>query len=762
MARRAAGIPAIAGAGQLQAPLEKMRELIEVGTGQNRGSNLDQWITYRDILDMGLAKLVGNNPIYISPGDNIVPGIAAPNPIVPPAPSNFIVTGGFSHIFCEWDTPGLQYQGHGYTTIYRSTADDIGTAEAIAQTTSMVFADLSVQRGVTYYYWARFTSETDIEGPPNAPNGTPGELAPDPGLVLDSLTNQITETQLYQDLQARIDLIDVTNGGLVANLSGETTARQNAINSLQQQIDGLVVATNVEIFYQAAMPVNADASGGTLVEGSRWFDTDDQNHPYVYVNGAWQDARDQLVITVQANLATESQARTTADSAQVVRLNALEATVNNPTTGVSANSTAIGALQSTVTTHGQDITAAASDIAALESTVFDVNTGVGANASAIAGLITEVATNGDDITTLSGQVTQLINTVEHPSTGVAANAAALSTLTTQVSQIDGELSSTASAVTTLQTTVGSNTTAIEVAQNAIDGVEAQYTVKIDANGYVAGYGLAVTQNEYTGAQHSEMIFSVDRFSVGSPGKSELAFIVDGSRVVMDGALIKNATIGTAQVGTIAVDKISGITSSFILSKIGTAQITNAYIGSYIQSDTYASSGGSSGWYIGKNGTAIFNDIYARGNIEADRLKANAAEIVDTIHLAGEAVTVGNNVDISGHSLNSGTTWTLVSQVTLNVEGGFVYATAGGELYHPVGTGGSQTADFRLLINGVVVAQQDDLTFAALEPANFQLASSKDTQYAVTVRLERRVDTNYTFTRAFQIKSGYLFVLGGKR
>ncbi|WP_299947139.1 hypothetical protein [uncultured Microbulbifer sp.] len=47
------------------------------------------------------------------------------------------------------------------------------------------------------------------------------------------------------------------------------------------------------------------------------------------------------------------------------------------------------------------------------------------------------------------------------------------------------------------------------------------------------------------------------------------------------ALIKNATITDAQVGSIAVDKITGINAAFVLARIGTGSITNAYIGDVI-------------------------------------------------------------------------------------------------------------------------------------------------------------------------------------
>ena len=80
----------------------------------------------------------------------------------------------------------------------------------------------------------------------------------------------------------------------------------------------------------------------------------------------------------------------------------------------------------------------------------------------------------------------------------------------------------ASSVTTLQTTIGSHTTAIETAQTVVAGINAKYTVKIDANGYVSGYGLASETNTVTGAALSSFAIRADTFSIGAPAVPESA------------------------------------------------------------------------------------------------------------------------------------------------------------------------------------------------------------------------------------------------
>ena len=107
---------------------------------------------------------------------------------------------------------------------------------------------------------------------------------------------------------------------------------------------------------------------------------------------------------------------------------------------------------------------------------------------------------------------------------------------------------------------------IEIQAQSINGLEAQYTVKIDANGAVAGFGLASTTTD-SGNNTSEFYVNADRFAIMGGGSSTTtitpfvvqaaATTIDGiavpAGVYMDGAFIKNGTITTAQIGTANID-----------------------------------------------------------------------------------------------------------------------------------------------------------------------------------------------------------------
>ncbi|WP_323142707.1 phage tail tip fiber protein [Massilia phyllosphaerae] len=110
----------------------------------------------------------------------------------------------------------------------------------------------------------------------------------------------------------------------------------------------------------------------------------------------------------------------------------------------------------------------------------------------------------------------------------------------------------ASATQQLSTTVAGHTSTLEIQGQSISGLGAQYTVKIDNNGYMAGYGLASTA--INGVPTSSFIVLADRFAVALPGQSpKFPFVIGtvngqtviGLRgdVVLDGTLNIRATSG---------------------------------------------------------------------------------------------------------------------------------------------------------------------------------------------------------------------------
>jgi possible phage associated protein len=133
---------------------------------------------------------------------------------------------------------------------------------------------------------------------------------------------------------------------------------------------------------------------------------------------------------------------------------------------------------------------------------------------------------------------------------------------TALTKATGDIKSLGERITTVQSKADGNTAAVQAHARSINGLEAQYTVKVDVNGKVAGYGLATTPKN--GTPESKFIVNADRFGVGAVGKADIfPFTVDTqkNRVGVNGELVVNgkAIIDNLNAGTIHGDKIAANT-----------------------------------------------------------------------------------------------------------------------------------------------------------------------------------------------------------
>ena len=156
-----------------------------------------------------------------------------------PAPTGLVVNGAFNTIILKWDQSDTR--GFSHTEVWRNTEDNLSTAEMVGTTNAMVYSDAppDSRLSVTYYYWIRYVNQGGNPGPFNDTAGTPGSTADDPAYVLEVLTDEITEGQLYQDLNTRIDKIEVTETALQT----ETEIRQSEDSALASQVTTVLAET---------------------------------------------------------------------------------------------------------------------------------------------------------------------------------------------------------------------------------------------------------------------------------------------------------------------------------------------------------------------------------------------------------------------------------------------------------------------------------------------------------------------------------------
>lgn len=308
-------------------------------------------------------------------------------------------------------------------------------------------------------------------------------------------------------------------------------------------------------------------------------------------NEAIASARTELKALIDDNTAsitTEQTARASADavfSTQIAQLQADLATAEGDITG---NASALSLLTTRVDTAEGDITSNSTSITSLESDVALANTNITGNANAITGLDTRVTATENSIISQASDITQLESDVSTANTNITGNANAISALDTRVTDNEGDISAQASSLTSLTTTVNGNTSSISQNLTSINGIKAQYSVTIDINGQVSGFGLI--SDIIDGNPTSSFTINANQFAVGGNGAiaDDFPFVVyttaqqavkDGNTITIpagiyiDDAFIQNAAINTAKIsdGTITTAKIED-------AAISTAKIANAAIG----------------------------------------------------------------------------------------------------------------------------------------------------------------------------------------
>lgn len=160
----------------------------------------------------------------------------------------------------------------------------------------------------------------------------------------------------------------------------------------------------------------------------------------------------------------------------------------------------------------------------------------------------------------------------------------------------------------LTTKVSENVAAIEQSMESIDGIRAQWSIRTDVNGHVAGIGL---MND--GATSSFQILTSNFAVLDHNDPSRVIIGTFNGNAVIDGAYINNLVVRDQQVENLNVDKLVGDKASFVRSNIGTAVIGTAEIVDILKSSNYSS---VAGWAIHKSGLAVFNQAVIRGTLQS--------------------------------------------------------------------------------------------------------------------------------------------------
>lgn len=639
----------------LQRLLDAMIETMEVREGK-RGDALDQALTFRDLLGTGAFKVrrPGSRPTFDT---GIIPPGGPPEMYIPPVPQNVIATALIGGVFLEWDAPYDQYSNHAYTEIWRGTTNNLGDALMVGQTGTMIYVDMIDNPGQQYCYWIRFVSEQNVTGPYDSALGTCVIPAYDPNYLLNLLDGQLTDDQLVTALRTRIDLVDAAD-----TVAGSVAARVKASrDALQAEID-TINSTLADIEATPAFDDQVAYVVGNLVTylGGLYRCILDTTVPSALPTNEthWEKVGDYASLgDAVSGLAADLTDVTTRVEAAEGGLTATTTKTNSLATKVMGTTEFEGLTLATVSSgvlfdeRQARSTADASEVTSRQALSTKV-TGLADPAAATlaglsAGLLFEERSARS--TADSSQVTRIDGleaTVNNPTTGITSRALQSSVDTA----IATEQSARVTSDNLLQSSINNNYSAIQTKaattvttdlQGQITEINAEWSVKTDVNGHVAGIGLM-----NTGAT-SKFSVVADQFVIAPTAKDPVAgapFYVLTTTKVIDGvslpagtylrsAFIGDATIGTAKISSLAVTEAKIGNSSISSAKIADLAVTNAKIAS--ASITEA-----------KIGTAaITNAKIANAAITTAKIQDAAisnAKIgtaaVGTLSIAGQAVT----------------------------------------------------------------------------------------------------------------------------
>jgi predicted phage tail protein len=492
---------------------------------------------------------------------------------LPPAVSFLTTTSELFGISIKWGfPPGAEDTQR--TELWYGPANNLQAATKLADLAypQHDYRMQSLLAGATLFFWARLVDRTGNIGPfYPVVNGVMGQSSSDAGPILEQIKGQIDETALGQHLKDRIDLIDGTGAGSV---NGRIDAAKEELEGLIDQIvDALEyvpskayvlndIVRQGQHLYQANGPVPAN---NPPPNATYWTDI-----------GTVTQTVNALVTQVQQNSATINQHGQDI-TAQAQQLNAVKATVNDPVTGVNATASGLSTLKASVTTLDGKVTTTAQRV---DGIYLQVNPPLQGDDSALMGSETAyVGVWSMQSAIIEGDLVQGQKT-DAVEVKVAANAAAVVAEQTARTSSEGVL---ASSIETLKTSVGGNTLAIQTNATAIQTVDgkitANWSVRMQyetATGLYKYAGIGLGLENGPGGLQSQFIIDADRFAIGQAGT--VPFAVQGGQTFIKSAFIQDASI------------------------------TNAKIGSFIQSNNYDP--GLIGWRLNFDGTFEINGIVA--------------------------------------------------------------------------------------------------------------------------------------------------------
>ena len=290
---------------ELKRYLESVQEAVEVRLGR-RGDELDQAVTFRDLIDSNLAAASKRLNRVIGPI------IENPTPSMPfnTVPQNVQASGAFTKIMVTWDNHQMGSL-FARAEIWRAGVDDLNAAgdSPVASVYGSVWTD-TVDYNTTMYYWVRFVQKaTEVGGDETfgafSDPAASATTAVDIGAVMTSLSETL------------------------ADLPGYATLNSNIANAV--------------VIIQSDSEPSVRPDSTALRAGDIWVDTNDNNQQYIRntANDTWVKARDSALITLTTAHASTISGHTSSIATANSNISTLTTTTGSHTTSINSLNTSV-------------------------------------------------------------------------------------------------------------------------------------------------------------------------------------------------------------------------------------------------------------------------------------------------------------------------------------------------------------------------------------------------------------------------------------
>jgi hypothetical protein len=435
--------------------------------------------------------------------------------------------------------------------------------------------------------------------------------SPDISKILQTLSGEITTTQLNDTLNTRINKIDAPVTGLetkVATLTTQSNGFASSISTLQASDAtfqaNLTSETNARISADNTLTssvntltsrVNSSNQYGEAFSAMLWFNFDSTTESFTQSNGSISRA-----LVEGLNLLMFNNSNTIASTKILSRtFTTLERFTGSSASAIrikirrrlgDSNIAWIGSIEYTTTTR-TSFSSLYNKTISLPSN-FSINASGRSDWFVLEWDMASLTSGGNDWlnSTITGFRINLHSSlsstwdIDWIVIGHRGNTLSEALIVNEATTRANADSAISSSITTLQSTTNGLTVSLAqkmTTRSSADGTAlGEYSLVVDNNGIVSGFALASSVNTATGAANSTFGINADKFFIATPGNTSNTvkpFIVDSGIVYIDVARIKDGSITNAKIGSLSADRI---TSGFInVDRLDTNSITAAKIDS---------------------------------------------------------------------------------------------------------------------------------------------------------------------------------------